>query len=191
MDSTFYRSKISEIKPPLDWACLEYLAKSTSSLLTWPTINAYIQYNELYIYLTVGFKYMRGWKAKGHHGKLLTTEIVFIGTWHVVWRAAAVDMTFNGTRDCLVFLMLFFLTFHDMPMFSAFCHLSRHLVSLPPDLAISALVCLDIAFCNTCIFHVASSLSRLCTCPNHLNIVKCLSFRPNQCWHKYTVLVLE
>ena len=44
---------------------------------------------------------------------------------------------------------------------------------LSPGLTISALVCLDFAFAPTVIcniFLVASSLSRLCTCPNHLNL---------------------
>ena len=83
---------------------------------------------------------MRYLKAKGHYVRLLTTKSVFIETGYVVW--IAVDRTFNGTRDCLVFLAFFFLTFHEMPMFGL---LPSQLSSgfLPylfsPDLAISAL----------------------------------------------------
>ena len=60
------------------------------------------------------------------------------------------------------------------PMFSIFCHLSRHPVSglivfhqVSPSQLWSASVSLSI--CN--IFLVASSLSRLCKCPNHLELI--------------------
>ena len=63
---------------------------------------------------------------------------------------------------------------HDMyAMFSVLCYLSCHLVSghilfhkVSPSQRWSALISLSI--CN--IFLVASSLSRLCTCPCHLNL---------------------
>ena len=63
---------------------------------------------------------------------------------------------------------------YDMPVFSVFCHLSRHLAissctgsrhltfGLPRFRFPSTVICK--------IFLVASSLSRLCTCPNHINV---------------------
>ena len=68
---------------------------------------------------------------------------------------------------------------HYMPMFSVFRHLSRHLLSCH-DTSFSVTRSPQLRFglprfrlpstviCN--IFLVASSLSRLYTCPNHLNL---------------------
>ena len=66
---------------------------------------------------------------------------------------------------------------HDMPMFSVFCHFGRHLVfghissfirSRHLSFGLLRFRFPSTGICN--IFLVASSLSRLCTCPNHLNL---------------------